>query len=217
MSLCETLKEKNKEIWNKILNHKFIQEIAKTTLKLEKWKYYLCQDSLYLDFLLRTLAYAAAKAPTRSSIQFFAKAIIDTIQGEIEMQKKIKSKIGILELEMSSLNKEYTKFLLEVGKEGSFWEIVASILPCFWSYQLIGEKLKNTKASTHELFNLWIKGYTSKPYKELVKKLKKIMDEALDKVNQNELRKIMECFKKSSEFELKFWDMAYSYTESLLN
>ncbi|MEM3571604.1 MAG: thiaminase II [Candidatus Bathyarchaeia archaeon] len=214
MSLCENLKEKNKEIWNKILNHEFIQEIAKTTLKIDKWKYYLCQDSLYLDSLLRVLAYAAAKAPTRDLIQFFAKTIIDTIQGEIEMQRKIKSKIGVLKLEMSSLNEEYTKFLLGIGKEGSFWEIVASILPCFWTYQLIGKGLKKTKASTHKLFRLWVKGYTSKPYNELVKKLKKIMNEALNKVDQNELKRIMEYFKKSSEFELKFWDMAYSYKGS---
>jgi len=211
LSLCKILKEENKEVWEKILDHKFIQEIANTTLEVKKWKYYLCQDSLYLDFLLRTLAYAAAKAPRRELIEFFAKAILDTIQGEVEMQQKIKSKIGTLSLGMSDLNKEYTKFLLNIGQNGSFFEIVASILPCFWTYQLIGEKLKNTKASTHELFKLWIEGYTSKPYKDLVEKLKKIMDEALNKVDQNELKRIMEYFKKASEFELKFWDMAYSY------
>lgn len=205
------LKERNREVWKKILNHKFIQEMGEGTLKIEKWKYYLCQDSLYLDFLLRALAYAAAKAPRRDLIQFFAKAILATIQGEIEMQQEIKSKIGFLESEMSNLNKKYTRFLMKIGQEGSFWEIVASILPCFSTYQLIGEKLKSTKASTHEFFKLWIEGYTCAPYKELVESLENVMNEAMDKVDQKELKKIMRLFKKASEFELKFWDTAYSY------
>ena len=207
MRLSEKLRRENIKLWSKILNHPFIVEVAQAKLPIEKFTYYIAQDSIYLDGLLRSMAYIAAKAPSRELIRFFAELIIETIEGEIAMQNKIKSIIEVKRIPANITNKRYIEYLIAAGRDGSFWESVAAITPCFWTYELIGDKLRNTMATKNKLFKIWVEEYTSKEYKDIVNRLRMILDEAEDK---EDLEKIRRHFKKASEFEFQFWETAYS-------
>ena len=209
MGLTENLKNENADLWNKILNHKFILEMGEATLPLEKFTYYLSQDSYYLDGLLKTFAYASAKAPTRDLTKFFAELIVETVKGEIAMQE-IRSIVEVKPKPVNNVCKDYVEYLLKVGVEDGFYEIVSSTLPCMWTYQLIGEKLKKSKGVKHKVYGIWIKEYSSKGYRKLVDKMRRIVDEAEEKLSQETLNIIRKHFKVCSEYELKFWDMAYN-------
>ena len=103
-----------------------------------------------------------------------------------------------------------------VGGEG-FPEIMASIMPCMWTYELIGDLLKDTLAASHRVYGIWVKEYCSQPYRDLVSKLKKILDDMEDSLTQGQIDKMREHFRRCSEFELKFWDMAYNWSSTSLS
>ncbi|MCX8175939.1 MAG: thiaminase II [Candidatus Bathyarchaeota archaeon] len=210
MGLTEKLKNENMWLWDKILNHKFILEMGEATLPLEKFTYYISQDSHYLDGLLKTFAYASAKAPSRDLTMFFAELIVKTVKGEIAMQDKIRLMVKVEPKPVNSVCKEYVEYLLKVGAENVFYEIVSSTLPCMWTYQLIGEKLKKSRGSRHKVYGIWIKEYSSKSYRKLVDKLRRIVDEAEEKLSQETLNMMRRHFKVCSEYELKFWDSSYN-------
>lgn len=210
MGLTEKLKNENMDLWSKILNHKFILEMGEATLPLEKFTYYLSQDFYYLDGLLKTFAYASAKAPTRDLTKFFAELIVGTVKGEVVMQDKIRLIVKVEPKPVNNVCKEYVEYLLKVGFEDGFYEIASSTLPCMWTYQLIGEKLKKSRGARHSVYGLWIKEYASKGYRKLVDELRKIVDEAEEKLNQETLNRIKKHFKTCSEYELKFWDASYN-------
>lgn len=217
MNLSEKLRRENIELWNRILRHPFITEMEKASLPERKFKYYLSQDSYYLDGLLRVIAYAAAKAPSRELIRFFAEFMIATIEGEIAVQNKIRSIIEVKEERIDRVTEEYISYMLRVAKEEGFPEIMASIMPCMWTYELIGDLLKDTLAASHRVYGIWVKEYCSQPYRDLVSKLKKILDDMEDSLTQGQIDKMREHFRRCSEFELKFWDMAYNWSSTSLS
>lgn len=210
MSLSERLRNENSDLWNRILNHSFILEMGSSTLPIAKFTYYISQDSWYLDGFLKTLAFAAAKSPTRDLTRLFAKIIIGTMEGEIIMQEKIRSLVKVEPKPVSQVNMDYVKHLLKVGAEGDFHEIVAAILPCSWTYQLISEKLRESPGSKHAIYNIWIGEYSSEEYQHIVDRIRRVIDEAEGKLGQELLENVRRHFRAASEFELKFWDMAYS-------
>ena len=62
-SFSEQLKAEAEPIWSRIFRQPFLLEIKDGNLPLEKFRYYLAQDYLYLEGFARTVALALAKAP----------------------------------------------------------------------------------------------------------------------------------------------------------
>ena len=56
MSFSEELKSTNIDKWNKILNHKFIIDVAEDTLPIGKFVFYLKQDQIFLNTFCDLLA-----------------------------------------------------------------------------------------------------------------------------------------------------------------
>ena len=63
------------DIYIKIINHPFNVEIANGTLPINKFTYYLEQDSLYLNDYYRCLSIISAKLSTQLALEFLKQAI----------------------------------------------------------------------------------------------------------------------------------------------
>jgi thiaminase/transcriptional activator TenA len=105
----------------------------------------------------------------------------------------------------------YTSFLLKVAHQGSFGELVASLLPCQWGYWEIGDHLaRQGEPEAAPLYCQWIRMYTAPEFAELARTLRTLADRIGEQSGPAELAAMGHAYLTSLRFEHLFWDMAYS-------
>lgn len=193
------------------MKHPFITEMALGTLPLAKFKYYLTQDSVYLDDLLSSLLISASRSRDRDLRDFLVDLVKATIEGEIAMQKELKAVLKDMPPTRgySSTTLAYTSYMLRVSAFCSPRELLAALAPCFWSYAELGVMLKDTRGAKHEIYGIWISGYASDEYQRLIKRYLEVLDKEAEKAEKVELSRMYSHFKVATWYEKKFWDMAY--------
>jgi thiaminase (transcriptional activator TenA) len=217
MKFTARLRQNVEPVWKKTHNHPFILEIGDATLPLAKYKFYMCQDYVYLIDYVKLFALGSIKAPDVETMAQFAWVLDETLHGEMEMHRKNADKIGIRinELERTEaapITLAYVNYMLKIAHEGSLADLNAVLLPCMWSYWEIGQSLMKQKGAglNHEIYGEWIKTYASDDFGELTKWLIQLMDRLADGKTGDELNKLEHKFIISSKFEYMFWNMAYN-------
>ena len=144
MNVSQRLFEKVKDIWEECNHHPFIQELAKGTLPIEKFRFYMIQDHLYLMQYAKLFALGLVKSKKEEDIRSFASLISSTIDTENAVHRDYLKRLGITRemidsAKMGLLNESYTNYMLSIGFKDGLAEIAAAVLSCSWSYKFIGE------------------------------------------------------------------------------
>lgn len=217
MSFSEELKHNNIDTWNKILNHKFFIEIAENTLPLIKFTFYLKQDKIFLRAFCDLLTTASTIAYDTKTKLWFEALLETTTKYEIPMQHKILQRLEENSLDSGITNKvtrDYITYLNSVSKSEDLALIVSTIAPCPWTYYEISNTLINKRINS-EAFKKWLQFYSSKESVKQVSQLKELLNKSA--LSRDEKKKEMKHhFSVSCKYELKFWDMAYSYRKEAL-
>ena len=164
MGFIEGVEERALPIRQAILEHPFVRGIGAGDLDVERFKYYIAQDYVYLIDYARVLALGAARAPELEVMSWFAGLLDETLNTEMELHRGYCARFGITREELEATRPApttvaYTSYLLRVASQGSFGELAASLLPCQWGYWEIGEHLDRQGPPTHApLYAEWV-GY----------------------------------------------------------
>ena len=198
-----------------ILGHPFITGIGDGSLPVDRFKYYVIQDYVYLIDYSRALAIASARAIDLQDMSWFAGLLDETLNQEMALHRSYCQEFGInlqeLEsVEPASTTKSYTNFLLKTAYQGSFGELVASLLPCQWGYWEIGDHLlKRGLPASAPLYAEWIKMYTSEEFTELAHQIREMANRIGDDAGFAEQAAMRQAYTNSVQLEHRFWDMAY--------
>lgn len=217
MTLTEELYESTKDIWNGYHEHPFVNGIGDGSLPIEKFRFYMLQDYLYLYDYAKVFALGVVKAKEPSMIRRFSAFVEDTLGGEMDIHAGYMERLGITEEDVaratkSLANASYTSYMLNVGFRGDELDILVAILSCAWSYAEIGDRLKKKypESVDHQFYGEWVKGYTSREYNDMNDELLylvNILGESAGKKRREELKEI---FINCSRYEAMFWDMAWN-------
>ena len=216
MKFSEKLYERVKEIWQSYYNHPFVKEIGDGTLEVDKFKYYMIQDYLYLLDYAKVYALGVVKADTEEVMRGFSSMVNGILNGEMSIHRSYMKRLGITQEEIKNAkasldNISYTHYMLAVSYTGSLADLTVSLLSCMWSYLEIGTHLSKIPGSTeNEFYGEWIRGYISKEYKELTQWVIDLTDKLACDMSEKELKKLEEIFVNTSKYEYMFWDMAYN-------
>ncbi len=211
MGLTDRLRRDVEYIWAKIFNHPFVIQLYDGTLPISKFKYYIIQDYNYLISMMRCFSLIAAKAGPSVSAKALEIALADATT-ELENYKKLLGKLDlsfndVVNTEPAPTNLAYMNYLLATCALGTPLEGLVAVLPCFWSYLEIAEKLKDKLAANEvSIYREWCMTYLSSEYKNLVRDLRELIDTLWDGMNYDRYLKL---FTRSSKYEYMFWDMAY--------
>jgi thiaminase/transcriptional activator TenA len=217
-SLSAELRDRSDRIWTGLHAHPFLGELARGVLPLEKFRFFLEQDIMYLPDFARCLATAAAKSGTEAELGFFARQLDGTINLELPNQYRVLDQVCRLgaadrggALGKAPANVAYTSFMLSVAAQGGPLEIMAAILPCAWSYAEIAGRLADEIAD-HPVYRDWVGFYTTDEVLGLVRQMRQSFDEmAVQAAPGPQTRqRLAEIFATSSRLEGAFWDMAYT-------
>ena len=205
-----------KDIWAGYDEHPFVRGIADGTLDKEKFKYYMIQDYLYLIDYARVFALGTVKSTDSETMKLCAAYVKQILDGEMDIHKGYMHRLGI-SLEEAETTKpaldniSYTSYMLRVAYDGGAPEVMAAILSCAVSYEVIGKHIveKNPKAAEHEFYGEWISGYSAPEYAEANRKLEALTERLIADCGDERFARLKEIFINCSRYEGAFWDMAW--------
>ena len=216
MLLSQTLHATAEPIWNKALRHPFVLGIGDGSLPLEKFRFYMCQDYVFLIEYGRVLALAAAKAADLDGMLPFARLLDATLNQEMTLHREFAAGCGISAQRLAATRPAptthaYTNHLLRIASLGDVAEIVCALLPCQWGYSEIGQLLfQQGKPATPAAYGRWIDMYASAEFAESAAWMRGELDRlSAGLENTGRLERFHDIFQTSARYEYLFWDMAY--------
>ncbi len=216
MKLTDLLYEDVKSIWDGYLTHPFVTGIGDGSLDIDRFRFYMLQDYLYLYDYAKVFAIGVVKSQNHHMMRHFAGLVHGTLNGEMAIHQKYMARLGITEEDVAAarpslVNTSYTHYMLEIGHNEGVLELLIAILSCSWSYQMIGEALNRIPgASEHPFYGEWIQGYTSDAYVADNQTILDMVNELGADCSNAQIDHLKTIFRNCSRYEAMFWDMAYN-------
>ena len=184
---ADILKQYSIETWQKILNHRFIMELSKDNLPVNKFLFYLKQDHYFLEEFSKFLQSTKQKAIHNKMKELLDKLYISTVNFEMKMQRQMLSSLEVLSSSSSrppplnslhtssattihnviiipsKITLNYTSYQKQISSSGTFSEIISVMAPCPWTYLEIAQQL-STSSIHNEVFNNWQSSILQKNY-----------------------------------------------------
>jgi thiaminase/transcriptional activator TenA len=197
------------EIYKKITDHQFLVELLNGKLPENKFLFYIEQDALYLEDFSKVLAGVAIKSVCQDDVQTFISLAGDNIAVEKDLHN------SFLQGRRFAGNPTpscllYTSFLHRQLLLAPLEEILATVLPCFWIYQKVGEYLLSCKSTQGNPYQKWIDTYGGMEYGQSVDKAKGITDRLAEQASPKTRNRMTEAFVMASKMEYMFWDSAFN-------
>ena len=194
-------------IYQEILKLPFVKQLAEGTLTKERFIFYIEQDSIYVENYCRVLAHIASRLSRQEHIADFLKFASVGIDVEKILHETY---LGTRHSYVSPTPTTLLYNSYESAKGLGPVEIeAASILPCFWVYQKVGEHIFTRSSSDNPYFQ-WIETYADKDFEKSTLRAIEICDELAENAS-DEIRRLMtEAFVTATRMEWMFWDSAYN-------
>jgi thiaminase (transcriptional activator TenA) len=210
----DRLRRSAASIWEAQHQHPFVRGIGDGKLDLEKFKFWLRQDYVFLLEYSRLLGLAAARSPDVETMTRFAGLLAETLETEMSLHRAYADEFGISHEELereqfAPATRAYTDFLLRVAATGDFAELAAALLPCMWSFSEIGQRLATQPPPADKRYAHWIAMYSSKEFAEWAGWCRDMVDNVATGLPERDLQKMEAAFLTSSRYEWQFWEMAW--------
>ena len=218
MNFTKKLYSETEDIQSLIINHKFPMGIGDGTLDFSCFKHFIEQDYLFLIEYGKILGLATIKSPDYKTMSKFSILLQETLNTEMQLHLSFCKKIGITESRLKNIKptnatSTYTNFLVKIGYECDFSEIVAALLPCMATYAEIGEKLDSIKSpGIHAAYSEWIEMYASNEFQELSKWMNDLVNKTAKECTELQKQKMKTTYINSCKFELDFWSSSLDKT-----
>lgn len=213
----ERLLAASRTIWEGYLAHPFVQGIADGSLAVDKFRFYLLQDYLYLFDYAKVFAQGVVKSREPEVMRTFAGYVESILGGEMNVHRGYMKRLGITEEQAETVkpslsNQSYTAYMRAVAAEEGPAEIMAAVLSCALSYEYIAKWIvaNYPDAEKHEFYGEWVQSYASEGYAEENMRLTDLMERLTAGYSEQQLRHLTDIFVDCSRYEGMFWDMAWN-------
>lgn len=186
----------------------FISGLQSGALPAEHFGYYLAQDALYLNGYSRVLARAGALAPSEDEQLFWAKGSQQCLEVESELHRNWLG--GHMATATGPVTKAYVDHLLAASASGSYGVLVAAILPCYWLYAEVGQRLHHgfvaAGSPAGHPYADWLRTYADEAFAEATRKAIDVVDAAARAASPAERSLMKQAFAESCRYETAFFD-----------
>lgn len=210
MRWSEKVWEEIHPIYDKILEHPFIEELIDGTLSHEKFSYYIRQDAIYLAEYGKILAGVASKMCRPEFMEAFLFFAADTMTVEKTLHESFLNgmeKANVCDASPSCML--YTSYLHKHLANSSPEVTTAAVLPCFWIYMKVGDYILKYQTKRENPYQNWINTYAGKEYSKAVDIAITICDNLAEKATEKQQELMTDAFVTGSKLEWMFWDSAW--------
>lgn len=194
----------------------FIRGLADGTLAGDPFRFYLAQDALYLRDYARVLAEASRLAPTPEEQAFWAQGAQGAIAGELELHASwLTPEQGVVEgtfrAEPAPATTAYLDHLRAAAFQGDYAVLVAAVLPCYWLYADLGERLhagafgERARDPQHP-YASWLATYADPVFAEAADRAIAITAATAAAADPATRERMFRAFEEAARHELAFFD-----------
>ncbi|HCN52029.1 MAG TPA: thiaminase II [Chryseobacterium sp.] len=199
-----------KDLYESILKMTFIKELSEGSLPQEKFRFYMAQDSLYLEHFGRTLSLIAAKITDLQDVLTFMRFAENAIVVENALHESYFKDFGLNDKGiLQPACHHYIHFLRSTAALESVEIAVAAVLPCFWIYREVGDYIYRTQNTVNNPYEKWIATYAGEEFAAAVDQAIAICDTIAENSTEATRQKMTEAFIMASRMEYHFWEAAY--------
>ncbi|MFC9985650.1 bifunctional hydroxymethylpyrimidine kinase/phosphomethylpyrimidine kinase [Microbacterium keratanolyticum] len=193
----------------------FIRALADGTLAHAPFVFYLAQDALYLREYARVLAEAARIAPTSEEQAFWAGSAQGAIAGELELHASWLTPAQGITAEtfaaaQAPATTAYLDHLRAIAFDGDYAVLIAALLPCFWLYSDLGERLhagafgEYARDPEHP-YASWLATYADPAFAESTQQAIAFVAQAAASASPEVRERMLRAFTAASQHELAFF------------
>lgn len=195
-------------MWEKLYQHPFITEIREGTLADEKLVFYFEQNLHYIEAVVQCRSIAAAKARTAVERDFFLDRTPVVAEELRHQQQMVTALGGRADAPLAPACHGYTRHIVNLAWTREPVEYFGAFLPCPWSYDEIGIRLRGkvTLAAHRD----WLDFYMSTEHNAMCDRYRAFVDERAADLPEARQAEMIENFRTSLRYEWRFWNMAYT-------
>lgn len=198
-------------LYHSILKMPFITELTTGTLPPEKFRFYIAQDSIYLEYFGRVLALIAARVRSPEASLAFIRFSEGAIAAENALHHSYFKEFGIRERgEAEPACHHYIHFLRSMASSECVELGMASVLPCFVIYQKTGDHIYGMQKNPENPYKRWIDMYAGEAFAQSVERAIALCDQAAAAASPAVRAEMTEVFLKATQLEYDFWNGAYN-------
>ncbi|MFO7689713.1 MAG: bifunctional hydroxymethylpyrimidine kinase/phosphomethylpyrimidine kinase [Cryobacterium sp.] len=183
----------------------FIRRLRDGSLPEPEFSFYLAQDALYLRDYSRALARASQLAPTIEEQLFWSTSANGCLAVEMELHRDWLG-AGAPQAPIAAVTQNYLNHLLLVAERSSYGTLAAALLPCFWIYQDVGERLAAANHAGHP-YNAWLATYADAAFAADTERAIGFVESAATTASAPEIEAMWRAFRASAAHELAFFAM----------
>lgn len=180
----------------------FVDGLRTGDLDRRVFAWYLAQDALYLGEYARVLARASALAPRPEEQVFWAEAAASAIAVEAELHR---SHAGESEPDAAATTLAYTDHLHAASVRGSYGELAAALLPCFWLYADLGDRFAEANHDAHP-YRDWLATYADPAFAASTRRAIELVERAAAEASPTERERMGVAYARSMAHELAFFE-----------
>lgn len=197
-------------VYDDITAMPFITELSDGSLPVEKFRFYMAQDSGYLEHFGKALSLIAARAADTQDILAFIRFAEGAIVVEQALHQFYFTEFGVPERgPIEPACHHYIHYLKSTAALEQVEIAMAAVLPCFWIYKEVGDHICSLNPAPDNPYRKWIDTYAGEAFGLLVQQAIAICDAAAERCTPAQRQAMTQAFITASRLEWAFWDGAY--------
>ena len=212
-SFSNSLWQDASRIWGSISKHPFLLALQQGTLPVEKFRFYIIQDYIYLGAFGRAAAAALAMAPDDETARKLLRRVSTPV--ERPLHTDLFERLGVTAAEVSRTAPAPTNLAymnhIEVSMDlGGLAVGVAALLPCPRIYHEVGKILQ---VPPHPVYRAWQSTYADGILEDSTFAWSELVDLFAERTGPETRAAMTRAYLTSARYEFMFWSMAYNLEE----
>lgn len=200
----------SEEIYERIIGHPFITELADGTLDKERFIRYIAQDEIYIKNYGEEMMMLADMLPEGSLREIFREYAKGGMEAEGAMHALLIERFGIdTRVEPSRVTTGYMAHTRHHIESGSLPLSLAAMLPCMWIYNKVGLYIYAHRNPNPNPYAEWVATYASEEFTEGTRATLEMCDRFAAEASEEVRGQMKEAYMIAAEYEWAFWDWGY--------
>ena len=212
MLLVDKLKTELRNLWNKVVLHRFVNELGDGTLPFDIFGRYFLQDYVFVNDLVVLTSKGISKSPDFDSASVLNNFLTGILNPENDLFVRFFNELGYAEEQYSiatatPATQAFGDFLVRTGYEGHFDDIATVLYVTEGTYLDWGARLTGEGAEPgNSVYKEWIDLHSPAVLGDLVEWLGNYLNERA----QIDYSRASYLFATALRYEVLFWESAYA-------
>lgn len=210
-SLSDRMLRENAEVFARMTDHRFVQDIRTGRLPKEVFDRYLVIEGAFVETAIAIFAFAAARAEGIATRRRLV-AVLDALANEqVAYFERVLAERGISSSPADLTERRVAAFregMLTIAETGGYADIVTAMFAAEWMYWTWSRDVAPVQPSDPHLRD-WVDLHAAPDFEAQARWLKAEVDRAGHALDDAERDRLVRLFGRVQELEIAFHDAAY--------